>query len=98
MGTLRWDEAKNEWLLRVRGVCFEQVAVLWEQGQVLDVVERPDWTKHRGQKIAIVAIEDYAYLVPYEHLGDDIVLKTIIPSRKATRKYLRGDHEKEANA
>ncbi|MCY3022501.1 MAG: toxin [Planctomycetota bacterium] len=98
MGTLRWDEGKNEWLLRVRGVCFEQVAVLLERGEVLDVVEHPNWMKHRGQKIIVVAIADYAYLVPYEHLGDDIVLKTIIPSRKATSKYLRGDHEEEANA
>jgi hypothetical protein len=42
-----------------------------------------------GQKIAVVKIGDYAYLVPYVQQGDDIFLKTIIPSRKATKKYVR---------
>ncbi len=60
------------------------------EGQdVLDVLEHPNKKSYPGQKIAIVSIDDYAYLVPYVQDGDDIFLKTIIPSRKATREYLR---------
>ncbi|MBN2561675.1 MAG: BrnT family toxin [Phycisphaerae bacterium] len=93
MRQFRWDEDKNAWLKRERGVCFEQVVVLMEQSAVLDVVENPNQEKYPGQKIAIVEIERYAYLVPYEQAGEEIDLKTIIPSRKATDKYLGGGHE-----
>lgn len=44
---------------------------------------------HGGQSIYIVEIDDYAYLVPFVVDGDVHFLKTIIPSRKATRRYLR---------
>jgi len=33
-------------------------------------------------------IGNYAYLVPFVETESEIFLKTIIPSRKATRKYL----------
>jgi hypothetical protein len=44
--------------------------------------------KYPGQKIAMVAIEGYVYLVPYVENNDEIFLKTIIPSRKATNKCM----------
>ena len=69
---------------------FERVAVLIEQGQVLEVMDHPDQTKYPKQKIAIVEIDGYAFLVPYVDDEDGVFLKTIIPSRKATKKYLRG--------
>jgi len=56
----------------------------------LEVVDHPNQDKYPGQKIATVKIGDYAYLVPYEQEGEEIFLKTIIPSRKATNKYVRG--------
>lgn len=93
MKQFRWDDRKNEWLRRKRGVCFEQVVVLMEQGAVLDVVENPNQERYSGQKMAIVEIDGYAYLVPYEEVGEEIELKTIIPSRKATDKYLGDRHE-----
>lgn len=68
-------------------MCFEQVVLLMERGEALDVVEYPNQDVYPGQRIAIVRINDYLYLVPYVQDGDDIFLKTIIPSRKATRKY-----------
>ena len=89
MKVFRWDNEKNEWLIKHRGVCFEQVVLLLEGQEVLDVLEHPNQKKYPGQKIAIVRIDDYAYLVPYIQEGNDIFLKTIIPSRKATREYLR---------
>lgn len=67
-----------------------QVAVLIEQGQVLEVMDHPDQRKHPKQKMAIVEIDGYACLVPYVDDEEGVFLKTIIPSRKATKKYLRG--------
>lgn len=90
MKTIRWDEQKNAWLKQHRGVGFEQVVVLLEQGKVLDVMDHPDQEKYPQQKMAIVEIDEYACLVPYVNDGAGIFLKTIIPSRKATKKYLGG--------
>jgi len=90
MKSIRWDERKNAWLKQHRGVGFEQVVVLLEQGNVLDVMDHPDQEKYPRQKLAIVEIDGYACLVPYVADGAGVFLKTIIPSRKATKKYLRG--------
>lgn len=89
MNILKWDNEKNELLKNGRGICFEQVALLMEKGEVLDTIEHPNQEKYPGQKIAVVIIDAYAYLVPYVEHNEEIFLKTIIPSRKATNKYLR---------
>jgi uncharacterized DUF497 family protein len=89
MKAIRWNSEKNLWLIRHRGVCFEQVLLLLERGELLNVVDHPNRRQYPGQKMAVVAINDYAYLVPYVEDEDEIFLKTIIPSRKATAKYLR---------
>ena len=62
-----------------------------EQGFLLDVLEHPNQEKYQGQKIFVVQIDEYAYLVPFVEDEREIFLKTIIPSRKATRKYLKGN-------
>ncbi len=84
----QWNNEKNEWLKNYRGVCFEQAVILMENEQVLDVVDHHNQEVYKGQKVAIIKIDDYAYLVPYVQAGDDVFLKTMIPSRKATRKYI----------
>jgi len=89
MKVFRWDNEKNEYLKKQRGVSFEQVVILLEREDVLEVVEHPNQEKYPGQRIAIVEINDYAYLVPYIQDGEEIFLKSIIPSRKATNKYVR---------
>ena len=89
MNVFRWDNEKNEMLRKNRGVCFEQVVILMERGDVLDIIEHPKQDRYPGQKIAIVQIDDYAYLVPYVEKSEELFLKTIIPSRKATSKYVR---------
>jgi uncharacterized DUF497 family protein len=91
MTVFYWNNEKNEWLKENRGVCFEQVVLLMEREEVLEVLEHPNQEKYPGQRIAIVEINEYAYLVPYVQEGDEIFLKTIIPSRKATSKYVRVD-------
>lgn len=89
MRDFRWDEEKNEWLKKNRRVSFEQVVRLIEGKEVLEIVEHPNQDRYPGQKIVTVRIEDYVYLVPYVQKSNEIFLKTIIPSRKATNKYAR---------
>lgn len=87
MKVFDWRNDKNDWLKEHRGVCFEQVVLLFEREEILDILEHPNQAAYPNQKIAVVSIDDYAYLVPFEEEGDRIALKTIIPSRKATSKY-----------
>ena len=88
METIRWDERKNSWLKRYRGVCFEQAAVCLASEQVLDVTGHTNQARYPGQQVAVIEINGYAYLVPYERSGGEVTLKTMIPSRKATQKYM----------
>ena len=90
MKQLLWDSDKNDQLHRERGVCFEDVLLSLDQGSLLDRLEHPNQEKYPGQQIMVVAIGEYAYLVPYVETEDYLFLKTVIPSRKATKKYLGG--------
>ena len=83
-----WDEGKNEKLKTERGVSFEEIVFHIERGDVLDILEHPNRERYEGQRIVVVQREGYAYLVPFVEEDELVVLKTIIPSRKATRKYL----------
>ena len=89
MNIFRWDNEKNELLKSTRGVCFEQVVLLMEKGEILDTIENPNQEKYPGQKIAVLMIDTYVYLVPYVENNEEIFLKTIVPSRKATNMYMR---------
>ena len=86
-----WNNEKNRRLATERNVSFEEVVFYIEKGQLLDIVEHPNPEKYKGQRVFIVNINDYAYLVPFVETDYEIFLKTIIPSRKATKEYLRGD-------
>lgn len=88
-----WNEEKNELLREERQVSFEDVVFYIEQGFLLDVLEHPNQEKYKGQKIFVVQMDEYAYLVPFIEDDREIFLKTIIPSRKATKKYLKGSEE-----
>jgi uncharacterized DUF497 family protein len=82
-----WDPEKNECLKRERGVSFEDVVFHIEAGDEVDLFEHPNQERYPGQMISVVLIEDYAYLVPYVESENEIFLKTIIPSRKASKQY-----------
>jgi uncharacterized DUF497 family protein len=88
-----WDNRKNAKLKAERGVTFEDVVFHIAQGQLLDIVEHPNQEKYIGQCIFIVEINKYAYLVPFVETEQEIFLKTIIPSRKATKRYLKGQQD-----
>lgn len=84
----RWDSDKNEQLIRERGVSFEKITVAVESGDLLDIVQHPNIEKYPKQKIMIVGLDGHAFLVPFVEETDYIFLKTIIPSRKATRDFI----------
>ena len=83
-----WNEKKNEKLKEERNISFEIIVSQIELGHLLDIVENPNKVKYKNQKILIVEYEEYAYLVPFVEDEDKIFLKTIIPSRKATKNYI----------
>ena len=86
----RWNHEKNQQLKTERGISFEQIVMHIEQGDLLDITEHPNQTKYPNQQILVVAFDYYAYLVPFVEDENGRFLKTIIPSRKATRDYLGG--------
>jgi len=83
-----WNPQKNDWLKRERNISFEQIVYHLLQGDVWKTAEHPNQKDYPGQKIYFVIIEDYIYLVPYVSEESYYFLKTIIPSRKATKIYL----------
>ena len=88
-----WNDEKNRLLKIERNISFEEVIFYIEKKQILDILDHPNQEKYRGQKIFVVNINNYALLVPFVENDQEIFLKTIIPSRKATRQYLRGRDE-----
>lgn len=92
--TYAWNPDKNTLLKEDRGISFEEVVFHIQLGDEVDIFDHPDQGKYPGQKISVVLIEDYAYLVPFVETDEEIFLKTIIPSRKATKHYRGGNNEK----
>jgi uncharacterized DUF497 family protein len=88
-----WNPEKNEWLKRERGISFEDVVFHIEAGDEMDILEYPNQERYPGQKISVVLIEGYAYLVPFVESEHEIFLKTIIPSRKASKQYVSESDE-----
>jgi uncharacterized DUF497 family protein len=93
----RWDSGKNEALRAERGLTFEAVVVAVESGGLLDVLGHPNPTKYPRQRILVVEIDRYVHLVPFVEEKEHYFLKTIIPSRKATRDYLKLGREHGKN-
>lgn len=88
MNYFAWNLEKNEELIKERGISFERVVHHIENKEVLDIIKHPNTSKYPNQYMFILEIDNYAYLVPFVENNSEIFLKTIIPSRKATRKYL----------
>jgi hypothetical protein len=84
-----WSSGKNSWLITHRGLRFEDVVLAIANGSLLAIFKKPANSRHPHQKIFVVEMAGYAYLVPFVEQPSGYFLKTIIPSRRATRKYLR---------
>ena len=90
MAYYKWNHEKNKKLKAERGLSFEQVILHIERGDLIDVIVHPNQSKYPNQQMLIVKIKNYVYLVPFVEDEEGEFLKTIIPSRKATREYLGG--------
>lgn len=90
MAYFTWDPHKNEKLIRERGVSFEVILRSIELDKPLEVIDHPNPKKYPGQRMFVVKAMDYVFLVPFEEIGEEIKLITIIPSRKAYKKYFKG--------
>ncbi len=83
-----WDNEKVQWLQENRGICFLDVIFHIGNGDLLDERRHPNKSKYPQKRIFIVRIYKYVYIIPFVKQKDKYFLKTIIPSRKETRRYL----------
>ena len=88
---------KNIKLLEEGKIGCERVITLIENGAILDIKEHPNQNKYPGQKIYIIEIDGYCWQVPFIIKDGKRFLKKIIPSRKATRDYLRNNNKEKKN-
>ncbi len=88
MKPFRWNHAKNAALKLERSVSFEEIVLAIEAEGLLDNLPHPNAAKYPNQAVLVVALDAYVYLVPFVEESGYYFLKTIIPSRKATRDYL----------
>jgi hypothetical protein len=90
---INWNTEKSLKLKESRDICFEDVVYYIEKGDILDDYLHPNQKRYQEQRIMVIGISNYAYLVPYVEDEEEIFLKTIIPSRKATEIYFGGKHD-----
>jgi hypothetical protein len=88
---IEWNELKNTKLKLERGIGFESILTSLHEGGLLDKIDHPNQKGYPNQKVLVVCVENYVFLVPYVEDDEKIFLKTIYPSRKATKKYLKGE-------
>jgi len=87
MKPINWNPEKNQLLKAQRGVSFEDVVFHILVGDILETIDHPNPERYPGQQIHVITIEGYVYLVPFVESEEEVFLKTIIPSRKSTKKY-----------
>jgi len=93
MKYFNWNEKKNQLLKKNRNISFEEIVLSIDNGQLLDVVEHHDKSKYPNQRLIIVEVRNYAFVVPFVETEDTYFLKTIYPSRKATQTYINKEKQ-----
>lgn len=88
MSEFDWSDEKSESLEETRGICFEDIVVHVQNGCVIEIIKHPNKERYPNQNMMVLDVEGYIYIVPYVKSKGVRFLKTIIPSRKATREYL----------
>ena len=90
MITYNWNKEKNLLLKETRGISFEQIVMHIEKGDLIDIIKHPNKQKYTNQKILVININEYIHTVPFVKNNNKYFLKTIIPNRQFTKKYLGG--------
>jgi len=86
-----FDPEKNAWLIRERGISFEQIIALIESSKLIQVLEHPNAERYPNQPLYEVDVDGYVHVVPVVSGGRTLFLKTIYPSRRATRRRKKGE-------
>lgn len=84
-----WNEVKDKILKKTRKIGFDKIAKAIAKKQILDIFPHPNKKRYKNQKIMLVNIKNYIYVVPFVEKEDQLFLKTIYASRKYTKKYLK---------
>ena len=95
MKEIKWDEIKNAWLKETRDISFEEILEDIRNGNLIKKMNHPNQSKYPGQRIFIVEHNKYCYMIPFIENEREYFFKTIIPSRKATKRYV-GDNDEQA--
>lgn len=82
-----WNNEKNTLLKEERDICFEDIVIAINDNVVVDIIDHPNQDSYPSQKIYIVEVNGYVYMVPFTKQDETIFLKTIIPSRKMKKRY-----------
>ena len=85
-----WNPEKNDKLKKERSISFERIVFHLSPGNIWKTADHPDQKNYPGQRLYFVIVEEYIYVFPFVTEDEYVFLKTIIPSRKATRDYLKG--------
>jgi uncharacterized DUF497 family protein len=93
MKLINWNTEKNELLKKTRKISFEEIVIAINNDNIIDTVIHPNQEKYPNQKMYIISINDYIHVVPFVENENEIFLKTIIPSRKQTKKYNKNENE-----
>jgi uncharacterized DUF497 family protein len=88
MKPFHWNSEKNQLLIATRGCSFDQVVAMIREKKIIEVIKHPNKDRYPNQEVYILNINNYIYLVPFVEDEEKFFLKTIIPSRKYTKKYL----------
>lgn len=89
-----WNIEKNRKLKAERDVGFEEVVIAIHSGDLLEVLDHPNKNRYPEQSVLIVCLREYVYIVPFVEDEEKIFLKTIIPSRKMTKKFISNKNKK----
>ena len=87
MKEIIWNEEKNTWLKQHRGVLFELALHVITQKGVLAKIEHLNQHKYPGQKIYVIELNGYTYMIPLVENATQMFFKTIIPSRKMKKRF-----------
>lgn len=81
---VRWSDEKNEILKKNRGIGFEIIESLIEEGKEIDIITNPNYPH---QKVFLFEIDDYVVSVPFVETETEIFLKTLFHNRKLNKLY-----------
>ena len=84
-----WNEEKNKMLKMTRGISFNEIVDIINQGGLVSDIDHPDQKKYPNQRVMYVDVAGYINVVPYVQNGNSLFLKTIYPSRKLTKNIKR---------